>query len=114
MRVEIPISHIVQMLGLCHSMKLRKAHYICHSQGQGILIAEVTWSNDLYDKVVYPRLKKFADMWSVRAIPARFPGEEKRELINTIRKHTFVREIADLATLRQLQQEQQMPPSKDN
>lgn len=114
MRTKIPISHIVQMLGQCETMKLPKAHYIAHSQGQGIYLAEVTWDVNLWDKIVYPKLKEFADIWSVRGTPSRTSQQEKDELETLIRNNTFIYEIPICSKLRQLRERQQMQLNKDN
>jgi hypothetical protein len=114
MRTYIPISHIVQMLGQCQTMKLPKAHYIAHSQGQGLYLAELTWSETLWDEVVYPKLKDFADIWTVRGMPGRTSKSEKEELEKVIRENTFITEIPIVSSIRQLREQQQTIPNKDN
>lgn len=105
MRTEIPITHLVQMLGLCHTYGLHKAHYICWSQHQGILISEVYFHPQLVQQV-FRWLTEFADLWSVRALPGRMEkGErEKREFI--IRQGCFISEINCVATKRLLRERQ--------
>lgn len=102
MREEIPISHIVQMHGLCHTYGLPKAHYFCWSMGQGILMSELTWDDTLWTDVLYPRYKKFADLWAIRALPERSTAEKKERLIGKIKRRTFIREIASVSIGRQL------------
>lgn len=107
MRTEIPVSHLLQMHGLCHTYGLSKAHYFCWSQSQGCLIAEITWDERLWDRVLYPRYKTFADLWSVRALPERMTSEEKEFLIGSIQRFSHIQEISCVRTKRQKREQQQ-------
>lgn len=87
MRDEIPISHLLQMHGLCHTYKVQKAHYFCWTASVGILMAEVMFADELWDEILYPRYKSFADMWALRTLPARntMSKDDKEEFIEDIR-----------------------------
>ena len=94
------------MHGLCHTYGLSKAHYICWSQSQGILVAEVTWDKRLWDEVLYPRYKDFADLWAIRAVPERMNGEDKQELLALIKQYNHVTELPAISrTMQQLEQQ---------
>lgn len=103
MRVEVPTGHLLQMLGLCHAYNLPKAHYICWSQHQGILLAEVTFAPTLWSNEIYPRLKQFGDWWALRQIPPQMSKIEKDAIVMTIRDNCHVREISAASTWRQQQ-----------
>lgn len=93
MRVEIPVTHLVQMAGLCQCYGFDYAHYICSSYGQGILIARVDFCPGLWADTVYPRLREFADMWSRRQLPGKMAGSDREALISEIRARCTVTEI---------------------
>lgn len=101
MRTEIPTSHLLQMMGLCHCYGYEKAHYICHSQGQGILLAEVTFAPGFWETTVYPWLKQFADWWAVRHVPGPMKNGEAAEREALIRANCFVNQIPIVASKRQ-------------
>lgn len=101
MRSEIPISHLIQMHGLCHTYQLPYAHYFCWSMGQGSLLSKVEWHPDLWSEVIYPRYKEFADLWAIRALPARMTGGEATDLKEEIRAMTFITTITPEPTLSQ-------------
>lgn len=106
MRTEIPISHLVQMLGLCHTYNLHKAHYICHSQGQGILLSEVYYDPRLWTFLA-PKFRAFCDLWSIRAVPGRMDSAEKQEIIEQVKRYSFISEI-NCVTAKRLQRELQL------
>lgn len=114
MRTKLPVSHNLQMLFLCKTLGLSKAHYICHSQGQGIFLAEVTWDDKLWDYIVMPRLRYFADMIDRNVCPPKMKAGEKESLIADIEKLTHVKEIECVSTIRQLQRQRQIQPNKAN
>lgn len=93
MRSEIPISHLIQMHGLCHTYQLPYAHYFCWSMGQGSLLAKVEFAPELWDEVVYPRYKEFADLWAIRALPPRMPAGYVNDLKEEIRSLCFITAI---------------------
>lgn len=103
MRTEIPVSHITQMHGLCHTYNLPFAHYLCWSQGQGILMCEVRWDPTLWTHDLYPRYKQFADWWALRAVPERVEAEEKEKVLRRIKRKTRITEISRVSTAALLQ-----------
>lgn len=105
LRTEIPISHLTQMHGLCHTLELPFAHYICWSPGEGFLLSEIYFHKKLWNKVLYPRYKAFADLWALRQIPERMSGDEKEELIEQILSYCSIAPIPSVDRT-QLQQEQ--------
>ena len=106
MRTEIPVTHLLQMLGLCHLYGLPFAHYICVSQGQGILLAQVDFVPGFWELEIYPRLKQFAEWWALRILPPVMTSIEKQQLIKLIRENCIVREISAVHKKR-LQAQQQ-------
>jgi hypothetical protein len=106
MRTEIPVSHLVQMLGLCHTYNLHKAHYICHSQGQGILLSEVYYHPKLWEYLA-PKFRSFCDNWSIRAVPGRMDSKEKQEILDMVKQYSFISEI-NCITAKRLQREEQL------
>lgn len=83
LRDEVPVAHILQMHGLCHTYGLRKAHYFCWCMHRGFLLAEIHFDPQLWTRL-YPRYKMFADLWSVRALPAKMSTREKENLLEMI------------------------------
>lgn len=60
--MPIPINHILQMIGQCMVFGYRKSHYISHHLVTGeFYVAEVTFTQDLWDTHIYPKLKYFMD-----------------------------------------------------
>ena len=112
MRTTLPISHNIQMMGLCKTMKCDKAHYIAHSQGQGIFLAEITWDPSLWDDVVFPILQDFADLWEAKKLPERMKSAQKEELTRVITERTFIRELSCITTKMQKQEPTQKRPNK--
>lgn len=79
-------TYLPQMHGLCHTYKLSKAHYFCWSMSQGFLLAEITFEKELWNELLYPLYKEFADWWAVRHIPKeRISAEYKTGLADDIR-----------------------------
>ncbi len=107
MRTEIPISHIVQMHGLCHTYGVHKVHYFCWSQCQGALISELRFDDTLWTDVLYPRYRDFANLWALRIVPPRASKEEKDDLIEEIKARTYISELSCVATKWQQQVQQQ-------
>ena len=95
-RTEIPITHLLQMHGLCHTYGLPKAHYICWCQSKGIFIAEVLFHPNLWD-FLYPRYKDFASLWAYGIVPGRMDSQEKQTIIDYVNSHVIVREIASVS-----------------
>jgi len=103
-RNEVPITHLLQMLGLCHAYGYDKAHYICSAYGHGIFLAEVTWRPGFWNTEIYPRLRQFADWWALRRTPPIMRSEEKMALIAKIRANSFVTRIPALVAPMPLQE----------
>ena len=106
MRTEIPITHLIQMWGLCHTYGLPKAHYICWSQHQGILISEITFDQRLTDFLM-PLLVEFCDWWSLRALPPRLPQGQKQMVTDMVNEHCFISEINCVSRKRRQRELQQ-------
>ena len=114
MRTELPVTHNLQMLFLCKTLGMKKAHYIAHSQGQGIFLAEITWDDSLWDKFIFPRLQYFADKFDSNEPPLKMERGEKDHLIDVIKRRTHVKEVECVSTIRQLQEQRRMPQDKAN
>lgn len=110
MRTELPVSHNLQMLVLCKCLKLPKAHYIAHSQGQGIFACEVTWEPELWG-LIKDRLDYFATCVEHDVPVASMPSGFKDELTRRIKRLTHVKEIDCFTTARLLQGQQQRVPN---
>lgn len=108
MRTELPVTHNLQMLFLCRTLQMRKAHYIAHSQCQGIFLAEVTWDESLWEKLIFPRLQSFAACVYSNDPPDKLEKGEKQNLIERIKAATHVREIECFTATELLRQPQQM------
>lgn len=94
MRDEIPISHILQMHGLCHTYKMPKAHYFCWTASVGCLLAEVTFEDFVWDELLYPRYRSFADLWALRELPGKgMSADEKEEFIEDVRAGCHIEAI---------------------
>lgn len=78
-RLHIPVGHLLQMHGLCHTYGLPFAHYACWCAARGLFVAEVHFDPALWD-YVYPRYRQFADWWTLRQLPPPMPSSEKCEL----------------------------------
>lgn len=92
MRTEIPISHLIQMHGLCHTYQAPFAHYLCWSQCQGILLAEVHFDVRLWE-ILYPRYLEFINMWNRGEIPGPFSKHDKEQLEAQVRSLCYITEI---------------------
>lgn len=93
LRNEVPLTHLIQMLGLCHTYKLDYAHYISWSMSQGFLLAHVSYDERLWDNVCYPEFKKFADMWALRQVPERVDSKNKRRILEAIQHYTHIEPV---------------------
>ena len=107
MRTAVPITHNLQMHGLCHTYGLNKAHYFCWSSGQGSYLAEVTWEPVLWHRV-YEWYAEFADQWERQEIPKGLKGTEKEARAEFIWRHTNVGEVANVLEKRLLRAQQEM------
>jgi hypothetical protein len=99
MRDSVPPSHSLQMLGLCEIYGLHKAHYICSNYERGIFIAEVTWAPGFWRNEVLPRLRQFADWWTLKEIPPQMENGAKKAIEALVASHTIVTEIPAISRL---------------
>lgn len=106
MRDSVPPSHSLQMLGLCEIYGLHKAHYICSNYERGIFIAEVTWTPGFWRNEVLPRLRQFADWWTLKEVPPQMASGAKAEINELIMQHTIVTEIPAISRLMQERESQ--------
>ncbi len=111
MRTEIPVAHLLQMLGLCHVYGLNKAHYICSSYGQGIFLAEITWLPGFWETEIAPRLQEFAAWWAVRRLPPSMKQAEKVHLIELVFANSVITEIPAVGSIRRRRELQQTSPN---
>ena len=74
-------------------------------------MSEITWDPRLWDEVLYPRYKKFADLWALRVLPERMDSKEKVYLTEMIRAYSHITEIPSVSTRRQQQEELQTQQS---
>lgn len=95
-RDSVPETHSLQMLGLCEIYQLPFAHYIASTYDKSIFLAEVRWTPNFWRNEIYPRLKRFADWWSLRELPPQMSSAEKIELLQLIRANTLVTEVPAL------------------
>jgi len=109
MRDSVPPAHSLQMLGLCAIYGLSKAHYICSNYEKGIYVAEVTWTPGFWSNEILPRLRQFADWWTLKQIPAKMTSGEKQKMLDLIEQHTHVTEIPAISRLMQERLSQQTP-----
>ncbi len=68
-------------------------------------MSEITWDERLWTDVLYPRYKKFADLWALRVLPERMDSKEKVFLTDAIRAYSHITEIPSVSTRRQQQEE---------
>lgn len=94
LRDHIPVTHLLQMLGLATIYGYNKAHYICWLEGVGMQLFEVRWTIGFWNRHIYPLVKEFCDMWTLRQVPGRLPAGFKQDLIDLINQHTIVSSIA--------------------
>lgn len=111
MRESIPHAHLLQMWGLCHAYGLDRAHYICSSYGQGLLLAEVTWKPGYWERDVLPRLQQFCEWWENAQMPPRMNSQEKVDLIELVYEASI---ITPISGIEQLQAPPQTPPNTPN
>lgn len=96
MRTEVPISHKIQMVGLCEAYALPFAHYICWSPCAGIMLARVDYDKtNLWQLCLFPRLRDFARMWALKQLPPRMNSSEKQDVIDACEKWIYVTAITD-------------------
>ena len=95
-RDSVPETHSLQMLWLCAIYNLPYAHYIASTYDKSIFLAEVRWTAGFWEEEIYPRLREFADWWSVRQMPPRMTNEDKCDLLKLIRENTIVTEVPAL------------------
>lgn len=98
MREEIPITHLIQMHGLCHTYRAPFAHYLCWSQSQGMLLAEVHFAPELWD-VLYPLYEEFIALWNAGKLPEKMTKDEKEWLERKVRSLCDIREIDAVRTM---------------
>jgi len=99
MRDSVPAAHSLQMLGLCEIYGLDKAHYICSNYERGIYVAEVCWTPGFWCNEVLPRLRQFADWWTLKQQPPQMKSEDKERLLELIEANTIVTEIPAISQL---------------
>lgn len=96
MRTEVPISHRIQMVGLCEAYALPFAHYICWSPNAGFMLARVDYDKtNLWQLCLFPRLRDFARLWALKQLPPRMPSGEKEAVIAACDKWIYVSPITD-------------------
>jgi predicted phage-related endonuclease len=110
-RDQIPVSHICQMVGLMHHTGLKKAHYISWNPENGVFLAEVTCDPRLWDEVMYPRLKQFADWRACGVIPPNMKKADKQYILDAIDEWAYVTEIPSLNSRKLLLEAQETPPA---
>ncbi len=94
MRTEIPISHRIQMVGLCEAYALPFAHYICWSPNAGIMLARMDYDrHNLWQLCLFPRLRDFARLWALKQLPPRMSSSEKQDVIEACEKLIYVTPI---------------------
>ena len=92
-RDEIPETHLLQMLGLCHAYGLSKAHYICSTYGTTVFLAEVHFNPGFWELHIYPRLREFGWYWGLRREPPRMKSADKLQLLKLIHENCIVTPI---------------------
>lgn len=92
LREEIPVTHLVQMLGLCKIYDLPFAHYICHTYNVGIQLARVEFDDALWTEV-YRRLQMFALCFEKHIKP---PKSDTKQFTQFIRDHTHITGFPEL------------------
>jgi hypothetical protein len=99
MHSSVPPGHSLQMLGLCEIYGLSKAHYICSNYERGIYVAQVTWTPNFWRNEILPRLRQFADWWTLKQVPPTMKTSDKLQLLDLIAQHTHVTEIPAISQL---------------
>lgn len=89
-RDHVPIAHLLQMHGLCHTYALPVSHYFCWTAGRSSFLSELSYDQRLWDEVLYPRYKEFANLWAIRALPERVSRGIKEPLEAQIRAFTTI------------------------
>ncbi len=91
---EIPIEHVVQMMGLCHIYKVDFCHYVrwCEETKE-IYMCQVEWDDECYLQHIAGLLSDFADLFDKKELPENLNKEEKKNLIRLIRDNTIVTKI---------------------
>lgn len=92
-RHEVPVSHLLQMVGLMHAYELSKAHYISWTPEHGVMTCEVTYDATFWTDWLYPRLCEFADWYEMRVIPPKMSSAEKQRVLQAIDEHVHVTPI---------------------
>jgi hypothetical protein len=101
MRDRVPPAHSLQMLGLCTIYGFDKAHYICSNYDKGIYLAEVRWTPNFWQRCIYPRLRQFADWWTLQEMPPNMSETDKQELFQLIEDNTIVTEVPAVSAIAQ-------------
>jgi hypothetical protein len=66
-------------------------------------MAEVTWDPRLWDEVLYPIYKDFADLWALRVLPGRMDSKVKAYIKEMVQRYSRITEI-HCVTKKRLQQ----------
>lgn len=96
-RTTVPVTHLLQMLGLCHVHGVGKAHYVCWQRNVAVFVAEVTFDDDLWNRV-YDRLRVFADHWAAGTLPVKLTARERHDFVEEILVRCHVHAVPCLRT----------------
>lgn len=88
---DIPVGHLLQMLGQCRVFGCDHCHYaVLHLPTKEYYFCDVWFKEELWRDVVYPRLKIFMDtIERKQTLDAPVSSKEKRALTASIRKLCF-------------------------
>lgn len=101
LRDHLPITHNLQMMGLCAIYGFAKAHYICWLEGEGAQLYEVSWAPGTFEQHVLPLLRRFADFRALKQVPPPFPRGHKKAFTELIESLTTVCTIEPARVARQ-------------
>ncbi len=74
-------------------------------------MSEITWDPRLWDQVLYPIYRDFADLWAVRVLPDRMDSKQKAYVKDMVQRFTRITEIPCVTRKRLQQEASQKSPS---
>jgi hypothetical protein len=93
-RDYIPVSHKLQMIGLCEAYNLPFAHYACWTPYQCVQFARIDYDREeMWTKRLLPAVKEYNDFIFNDVTPPRMGSKVKQERLAAIDDYTEISPI---------------------
>ncbi len=105
----IPLTHKLQMMGLCEAYDLPYAHYIAWTPDEGVYLAEFRYDEELWRETIFPLLVQFANWRDQKVIPPRTSSGTKLFITDAVDAGVHIEEIKCIKSKRRRLEQPQTP-----